>query len=167
MENMDIVFQSIDDLIEYENNPRNNELAIEKVAASIKQFGFKVPIIVDKHNIIVAGHTRLRAAKQLNMESVPTIRAADLTDAQVKAFRIADNRVTEESSWNWDKLRDELNALEEDYDFSDLGFEDYEISDEHVDIDDFFEDTDTKPAEPNEPKEVKCPHCGEHFVLEE
>ena len=90
---MNIVDIKLDDLKPYENNPRNNEEAIEPVANSIKIFGFKVPIVVDKNNIIIAGHTRYKAAKKLGLNKVPCIVADDLTDEQVKAFRLADNKV--------------------------------------------------------------------------
>jgi len=86
-----IVNKKVDDLIPYENNPRYNDEAVEYVANSIKEFGFKVPIIIDKNNVIVAGHTRYKASLELGLEEVPTIIADDLTDEQVKAFRLADN----------------------------------------------------------------------------
>jgi hypothetical protein len=101
----------IDDLIPYANNPRNNELAVQYVANSIKEFGFQVPIVIDKHNVIVAGHTRLKAAKLLGISEVPCIRADNLSDEQVKAFRIADNSVSEIATWNEDLLRIELEDI--------------------------------------------------------
>lgn len=82
----------IDSLKEYENNPRNNDGAVEAVAESIKQFGFKVPIVIDENNIIIAGHTRVKAARMLGLSSVPCIIADDLTPEQIKAFRLADNK---------------------------------------------------------------------------
>jgi len=112
----------ISDLKEYENNPRDNEAAIEAVANSIKEFGFKVPIIVDKNNIIIAGHTRYKAAKHLGLTEVPCIIADDLTDEQIKAFRLADNKVGEIASWNLDKLALELEGLK-DFDMTLFGFE--------------------------------------------
>ena len=90
---MNIVDIKLDDLKPYDNNPRNNEEAIEPVANSIKTFGFKVPIVVDKNNIIIAGHTRYKAAKKLGLNKVPCVVADDLMDEQVKAFRLADNKV--------------------------------------------------------------------------
>ena len=94
---MDIIYKKIDDLIPYINNPRNNKNAIDKVASSIKNFGFKVPIVIDKNNEIINGHTRLEASKKLNLKEVPCIIAEDLTEAQIKAYRIADNKVAEGS----------------------------------------------------------------------
>ena len=81
-------YLNVDDLIPYENNPRKNDGAVDFVAKSIEEFGFKVQIVVDKNNIVVAGHTRLKASKKLGLEKVPVIIADDLTDEQVKAFRL-------------------------------------------------------------------------------
>jgi len=92
------------------------------VAESIKEFGFKVPIIVDKDNVIVAGHTRLRAAKKLGMKTVPCIVADDLTPEQIKAFRLADNKVSEFSEWDMDLLTSELKEI--DFDMDIFGFDD-------------------------------------------
>lgn len=97
---MKVIEMKIDDVKPYENNPRNNNEAVQYVANSIKEFGFKVPIIIDKENIIVAGHTRLKAAKKLGMEKVPCIMADDLTDEQIRAFRLADNKVGEKATWD-------------------------------------------------------------------
>lgn len=119
MENLKIIYKKTEDLIPYINNPRNNDGAVDKVASSIKNFGFKVPIVVDADNEIVAGHTRLKAAKKLGMDEVPCIVADDLNDGQIKAFRLADNRVAEFAEWDMELLESELAELE-DYD---LGFE--------------------------------------------
>ena len=90
----------LEDLHPYERNPRKNDAAVEPVAESIRQFGFRVPIIIDRNNEIIAGHTRLKAAELLGMTEVPCIRADDLTDEQVMAFRLADNRVAEFAEWD-------------------------------------------------------------------
>ena len=108
------------ELIPYSNNPRNNESAVDAVAASIEEFGFKVPIIIDKDNVIVAGHTRLKAALKIGLEKVPCIKADDLTPEQLKAFRLADNKVGELATWDFDKLEEELAGL--DMDMSAFGF---------------------------------------------
>lgn len=102
---------AITKLKEYGNNPRINDNAVEAVANSIREFGFKVPIIIDKNNIIVAGHTRLRAAKSLGLEKVPCIIADDLTEEQVKAFRLADNKTAELAAWDYEKLDKELQGI--------------------------------------------------------
>lgn len=119
---MKIIELATESLVPYENNPRNNAPAVKAVAESIKQFGFKVPIVIDKNNIIVAGHTRLKAAKKLGLETVPCIRADDLTDEQVRAFRLADNKTAELASWKIDKLQQELLEINE-IDMLNFGFE--------------------------------------------
>lgn len=91
--NQQVVYQDISQIHPYENNPRNNEAAVGPVAQSIKEFGFRVPILIDGKGTIIAGHTRYEAAKRLGMDKVPCIRVDDLTDAQIKAYRIADNKV--------------------------------------------------------------------------
>ena len=102
---------SIDDLVPYEKNPRVNDSAVDVVAKSIKEYGFKVPIIVDKDNVIIAGHTRFKAANKLGLKVVPVIRALDLSDEQVKAFRIMDNKSGEFANWNYDLLNLEIEDL--------------------------------------------------------
>lgn len=119
---MKIIDVAITSLKEYENNPRNNDKSVEKVAASIREFGFKVPIVIDKNNVIVCGHTRVRAAKRLKLDVVPCIVADDLTPEQIRAFRLADNKTSEFSDWDIEKLDAELAALE--LDMTLFGFED-------------------------------------------
>lgn len=118
---MQIELMKTDDLIPYINNPRKNDMAVDAVASSIKNFGFKVPIVIDSKNEIITGHTRLKAAKKLGMEEVPIIRADDLTPAQVKAFRLADNKVAELAEWDDDLLKVELDGL--DFDMTEFGFD--------------------------------------------
>ena len=108
---MKIVEKNINELVMYENNPRKNDEAVKYVAESISQFGFKVPVIVDKDNVIVAGHTRVKAARKLKLQTVPCIVADDLTPEQIKAFRLADNKVSELSDWDEDLLNDELDDI--------------------------------------------------------
>ena len=129
---MNIKEYPIKDLIPYENNPRNNKDAVEYVANSIKEFGFKVPIVIDKDMVIVAGHTRLLAAEKLGLESVPCIVADDLTPDQIKAFRLADNKTGEFASWDFEKLEFELDELS-DFDMEQFGFT-FEDEDEDVQI---------------------------------
>lgn len=109
----------------YEKNPRNNEKAVDKVAESIKEFGFKVPLVIDKDNVIVAGHTRYKAAQQLGLTKVPCLIADDLTDEQVKAYRLADNKVAEFSEWDFELLQEELEELS-NFDLGLFGFEELE-----------------------------------------
>ena len=115
----------IEDLKEYENNPRNNDGAVQAVADSIKEFGFKVPIVIDRDNVIVAGHTRLKAARLLGLATVPCIVADDLTPEQVKAYRLADNKTGELAEWDFAALEIEIAELSEmsDIDMSDFGFD--------------------------------------------
>lgn len=117
-----IVYRNLSELVPYESNPRNNDAAVEPVAQSIREFGFKVPIILDKNDVIVAGHTRLMAAKKLGLDKVPCVVADDLTEEQIKAFRLADNKVSELAEWNADLLGEELGDIT-NIDMSEFGFE--------------------------------------------
>lgn len=118
---MDIQEIEIDKIIPYINNPRKN-LNVDKVASSIKEFGFQQPIVVDKTNTIVVGHTRYEAAKKLGITKVP-VQIADLSDTQAKAYRIADNRLNQDASWDTKLLNIEFNdLLSKDYNLDNLGF---------------------------------------------
>lgn len=145
----------IKDIKPYEKNPRKNDNAVSYVVASIKQFGFKVPIVIDKNNVIVAGHTRYKAAKQLKMEFVPCIIADDLTDEQVRAFRLADNKVAEQSEWDFDLLDNELAQIL-DIDMDAFGFLD-EIGED-------AEEATEDDYEINPPEEPKA-KLGEIYQL--
>lgn len=120
---MNIVELSVDDLKPYDNNPRKNDDAVPALAKSIEAFGFKVPIVIDKDNVVVTGHTRLKAAKSLGMKRVPCIIADDLTPEQIKAFRVVDNKVAELTEWDAPKLQLELDGLDGlDFDMGNFGF---------------------------------------------
>ena len=124
-----VTLQPIDSLIEYEDNPRQNEEAVTKVADSIQEFGFKVPIVVDEDSIILAGHTRLKAAKLLGLKKVPVHVATDLTEEQRNAFRIMDNKSSEAAEWDNELLSKEFQKLAEtDFDMLMTGFDDKEIA---------------------------------------
>ena len=123
MKDISVVYKNISDLTAYAGNPRVIENAVPKVAESIRQFGFKVPLVIDKNNVVVCGHTRLEASKKLGLSRVPCIVADDLTDKQIKAFRVADNKVQESSFWDWSKLDIELSGLAGDFDMSAFGFD--------------------------------------------
>ena len=155
-----VVYKDVDELIPYINNPRLNDNAVDAVASSIKNFGFKNPIVIDGDNEIINGHTRLKAAKKLGLDTVPVIVADDLTEAQKKAFRIADNKVSEFSEWDMELLGIELEDL--DIDMEQFGIIENDYND--VDIDDFFEDKEE--TETKEDKEIKCPHCSMYFKVE-
>ena len=111
---MEIIELPTEKLKMYENNPRNNLPAVKYVAASIKEFGFKQPIVIDKDYVIVCGHTRLLAAKKLGLHTVPCVMADDLTDEQIKAYRLADNKTAEQSGWDFEKLGIEMKELQND-----------------------------------------------------
>lgn len=137
MTKMNIEYWKTEDVNPYENNPRINDGAVEATANSIKEFGWKQPIVVDKEGVIIAGHTRLKAAKKLGMEEVPVLVAKDLSSEQADAYRLADNKTGEISEWNMDMLGDELSQIE-DIDMTDFGFddEDLELQDENTDAED-------------------------------
>ncbi len=141
---MQIEYRKIDELIPYVNNPRNNENSVDAVASSIKNFGFKVPIVVDIKNEIINGHTRLKAAKKIGLEEVPVIVAEDLSEAQIKAFRIADNRVAEFSEWDDELLLSELQALQDlDFDISEFDFDMFDFDSEN--LNDKTDETEKRP----------------------
>ena len=152
---MNILNIDIDKIIPYVNNPRNNEEAIDKVASSIQEFGFKVPIVIDKDNVVITGHTILLDSKKLGLKEVPVIRADDLTEAQVKAFRIADNKTSEHATWDEELLKIELEQLEEmnfnlddlNIDYSDFGLE--------IDLEDIEEEFESDNVYT---KEINIPH---------
>lgn len=154
---MEIITKKIEELSPYENNPRKNEGAVDPVANSIKEFGFKVPIIIDKDGTIITGHTRYLAAQKLGMTEVPCILADDLTPKQIKAFRLVDNKTSELAGWDFTKLDEELLDLD-DFEMTDFGF----IEHETIDVDSFFAQSEEKPKDP---RKIQCPHCGEWFDL--
>lgn len=130
---MEVQEIKIDQLTPYDHNPRQNDGAVDAVAASIKNFGFKVPIVIDADRVIVAGHTRFKAAKKLGLESVPCIVADDLTEEQIRAFRLADNKVGELAGWDFDLLNMELAGIEE-LDMTQFGFLDPEEIEEPEEV---------------------------------
>ena len=130
-------YKKIGELIPYFNNPRNNENAVEKVAESIKQFGFQAPIIIDENNVIIAGHTRLKAAELLGLEKVPVIVAENLTEDQARAYRLVDNKTAEFSDWDFEKLAAELENIDLDLSAFDFSFDDWEKPEKQVNDDNF------------------------------
>lgn len=125
MGRMQIVYRSIKDILPYEKNPRINDEAVPVVKESIKEFGFRIPIVIDVNDVIVAGHTRVKAAKELGMEEVPCTIADDLTEEQIKAFRLIDNKSAEIATWDEELLQQELSEIL-DIDMSMFGFEEGE-----------------------------------------
>ncbi|MDO5549413.1 MAG: ParB N-terminal domain-containing protein [Eubacteriales bacterium] len=150
---MNIVFKRLDELHSYEQNPRRNDEAVQYVVASIKEFGFRVPILIDCNGIIIAGYTRRKAACQLQLERVPCIIADDLTDEQIRAYRIIDNKVAEMSEWDYDLLNAEMDEL--DFDWGDFGFvdcEDEELFDDAPDLEKIYQEPEIT--------RLQCPKCG-------
>lgn len=149
-----IVYLPISEIRDYENNPRDNDKAVEAVVRSIKRFGVRSPAIIDRDNILIAGHTRIKAAKQLGMTEFPCVRADDLTKNEAKAFRLADNRMQEDSQWDTEALAAEFSALRENgFDLTETGFDEFEIGGidmSAADYDSSPEDYDTPEAESGE-----------------
>lgn len=134
---MEIKRVKLSEIRPYEKNPRRNDSAVDAVAASIKEFGWQQPIVVDKDGVIIAGHTRYKAAKKLKCKEVPVVYADNLTEEQVKAYRLADNKTSELAEWDADLLSEELLDLQ-DFDMGQFGFDDFntdtqEIEEAHED----------------------------------
>lgn len=147
-----IVYKKLNEIHPYANNPRFNDNAVEYVAKSIKEFGFQNPMIIKSDGEIICGHTRYKAAKELGLKEVPCIVADDLTPEQIKAFRLADNKVSEKATWNLDLLDEELNDIKL-INMSDFGFLDININ-----WDDIPELTENTYEEP-EHNMLECPKC--------
>ena len=157
MSKIKIEYKDINKIIPYINNPRKNSGAVDKVAASIKEFGFKNPIIVDNDDVIVAGHTRLLAAQKLELKEVPVIKADDLTENQIKAFRIADNKTSEFAEWDMELLEIELEDIDDIFTGFDMEeLEDLFGSDDNEAIEDDFDE---------EPPENPISKRGDIWVL--
>ncbi len=150
MKEREVQYCSPEELIPYEKNPRDNRLAIDDVVRSIEEYGFTNPILVNEEKVILAGHTRREAAILAGMERVPYIVVDGLTEAQQRAYRLADNKLSELALWDEDLLKEELeDLLDADYDVSLTGFSD-------VDLTDLLKDEeDLEDIEPEEPKEKK------------
>lgn len=159
---IEIIYKDIMELKPYENNPRINKDAIPKVAESISLFGFRNPVIIDSNNIVVCGHTRILAAKQLNIKEIPCIVINDLTEEQINAFRIIDNKTNEFSRWDEEKLKDELNKLPaeliKDFDFPD--FFSMEVQEDEFDIDKALEEIITPTTKLGEIYKL-----GPHYLM--
>jgi len=166
---MQIQTVDIDIVIPYAKNPRKNEAAVDKVAASLKEFGFRQPIVVDAEMVVIAGHTRLAASRKLGLKQVPIHVATDLTANQIKAYRIADNRVSQEAKWDEDMLALELADLDlENYDLGLTGFDDDELAALMAEaVTEGLVDEDQVPAEPETPVTVLGDiwQLGRHRVM--
>lgn len=152
-----IVYLTLDEIKPYDNNPRNNTEAVKQVKKSLRDFGFQNPIIVDKDMVIICGHTRYEAAKELKLESVPVIIADELTEQQVKAFRLVDNKTAEYAEWDYDKLMEEIANIT---DF-DMGEYEFNLIEEEDDLEKIVEDT---PPDP-ELEEEAISKPGDIYIL--
>lgn len=159
-----VVWRPVEELTPYQNNARINDQTVPYLKNSIKRFGFKNPIIIDKDGVIIAGHTRLKAALELGYTKLPCVCADDLTPAEVKAFRLVDNKVAELSGWDFKILDEEMKGLEDDGfgNLADFGFGDGT----DINPDDFFKDADGDREKKPKTITVTCPHCGEEFETE-
>lgn len=159
---MEIQERKLSEIIPYENNPRHNAEAVDKVAASLQEFGWQQPIVVDTEGIVIAGHTRLKAAQKLGLETAPVIVAEDLTEEQVKAYRLADNKTAEFSGWDFDLLNAEIFSIDQ-IDMSQFGFD----VDAAVNLDEEIQEDDYKPEPPKEPisKLGDIWKLGDHILI--
>lgn len=162
MDNLKIEYLPVEDLVPYQNNARKHtNTDVSAIAKSIEMFGFDDPIGIWKDNIIIEGHGRLMAAKQLGMETVPVIRLDHLTEEERRSYALVHNKTAEMSAWDFEKLELELSELPS-IDMADFGFANLTTDDLGINDSDFISDTEiTKKKE----KEVVCPHCGEKFVI--
>lgn len=158
-----IIYKKLGELKDYENNPRRNDRSAELVAESIREYGFNVPVLIDKNDTIISGHTRKKAAEMLGMEKIPCIYIDNLSAEKIREFRLVDNKTSEFASWDYDKLIEELTEIENEnmskaFDFPDINNLDIDVRDE-----DFLQDTEI--VRQKEQKKVKCPHCGKEFEV--
>ena len=163
--NLEVTYVATTDLIPYANNPRtHSDQQVAQVAASIQEFGFNNPILIDEHNSIIAGHGRLAAAQKLNMNTVPTILLEGLSEAQRKAYIIADNKLTENSTWDYELLEIEIDRLKEfDLDLDLTGFEPQELQDIlGIGLEKKSEDVEFKEVS-EAALNHECPKCGFEF----
>tara|TARA_B100001057_G_C22696841_1_gene890064 strand:- start:614 stop:1099 length:486 start_codon:yes stop_codon:yes gene_type:complete len=160
---MDITEVDINSIFPYINNPRKN-LNVDKVASSIKEFGFQQPIVVDKENVIIVGHTRYAAAKKLGLNKIP-VQVANLSEIKAKAYRIADNKLAQDNYWDLDKLQIELdNISKNNYELLNTGFDSDELQNllnKEPKIDDDIENTEITDSYLK--AKNKCPSCGYEF----
>lgn len=159
----------IDKLVGYARNPRKNDHAVDDVAAAIREFGFRVPVVAKSDGTVVDGHLRLKAAKKLGLTEIPVVLADDMTDAQIKAFRLSVNKVAEFADWDIDLLKLEFTDLQDmDFDLTLTGFGIGELTN-------LFDEPDFSPGTEGDqgkldqlaPKMVTCPHCNQEWDLRE
>lgn len=161
---MEIVNRRLKDIRPYENNPRDNEAAVEYVKNSIEKFGFRVPVVVDKDGVIVCGHTRYKAAQLLGLLEVPCVVAEDLTEEQIRAFRLVDNKTQELAEWDWQKIGEELDAID-GIDMKLMGFAEFlDETDKGVKEKKIQPSAEIDPGSfEDESFSTVCPCCGFRF----
>ena len=161
---MKLQMMKVSEIIPYEKNPRNNLKAVGAVAASIKKFGFQVPIVIDKNNVVVAGDTRLKAAKRLEMKEIPCVLADELTEEQVRAFRLADNKTGEIAEWDMNLLKEELSGI--DMDMLQFGFDfNFSFMDDEVEEDNFDPNEETSKISEPKTKRGDVWQLGNHLLM--
>ncbi len=156
-----IVMKLVEALKVYDNNPRNHDETVEAVTKSINDYGFLTPILIDKNDVIIDGEAQLKAAIECSLEKVPCIIADELTDDEVREVRLVINKTQDLTTWTFDKLAAELEAVNIDlstYKFPDLSDMDLNVSD-----DDFLQDTEI--VKEREKKTAVCPNCGHKFEI--
>ena len=157
---MQLVTKKLSEIKPYKNNPRKNDMAVDDVAESIRQCDYNAPIVVDENNVILAGHTRLAALKQLGYDEAEVIVKEGLTEKQKKKYRLLDNKTGEKSEWDYDKLMQELDGM--DFEGFDFGFDSFDFE---SNADEAYEENEQAPSEFKEygediPTTNKCPKCG-------
>ena len=156
----------INEIKPYESNPRNSELSLPKVKDSIKNFGFNQPILIDKDNVIITGHTRYKAAKELELDNVPCIIVTDLSEQQIKAYRIADNKVGQDSSWDVALLKEELQKLRlENIPVTQTGYSDVELENLEVELEKIKATTTTEKLQTIEPPNFSDAMVNLNFTM--
>jgi ParB-like chromosome segregation protein Spo0J len=163
---MNIELRKLSEITPYEQNPRLNDHAVDAMARSIREFGFRQPIVVDGEGVIVVGHTRYKAAQRLGLEKVPVHVVNDLTPEQIKAYRIADNKIAELSDWNYDLLPIELADLQSaSFNLELIGFDKNELNMLlNLESSNFVPASEGDQSRLDQKKSIRCPHCGQEFV---
>ena len=156
---MKVIERDLTSIRPYENNPRQNDAAVEYVANSLRAFGWKQPIVIDRDGVIVAGHTRYKAALSLGMSKAPCVIADDLTEEQVKAYRLADNKVGEIATWDFSLLEEQLAEIQ------DINMEDFGFLDEVEELEPEEDDYDIEPPEEPKAKRGDIYQLGRHRLM--
>lgn len=159
----------IENIKMWDKNPRNNELAVEKLIPLIEKYGFVNPVIIDQHGTLRAGHTRVKAMVELGYTEVPAIIYDFESEADAIGYALADNKISEVAEWEFTKLNDVLSELKsQNFDLEYTGFDSTildTVSSADIDMEDFFETSSSDNNEEKNTTKVKCPHCGKYFEI--